>query len=219
MKLKLYIQSIILFLLSFFLYPGCNKSSEDIETIHGSGNIVSQIRTVDECSGIILQNTGNIFLTQSDTQSIRIEADDNIIDKIEASKDDENLEVGLMKGSYSEITCKIYVSLKSIRSLLINGSGNINVENIKCEMLNCKINGSGNIIIKGSGEFIDCYINGSGNISAQEFIATKCKAYINGSGNITLHAFEKPETHINGSGNIFYSGETPGAELGKTVVK
>ncbi len=185
----------------------------------GSGNIVSQTRTLNECSGEVLQNTGNIYLIQSDTQSEMVEGDDNIMDKNETETDGGSLAAGLKKGSYEKVTCRIYVSLKTINKMLINGSGNIITENIKSDELYCKINGSGNINIKGSGNLIDCYINGSGNISAQEFIAKKCKAYINGSGNITLNASEEADTEINGSGNIYYSGKTPGAELGRTVKK
>jgi len=219
LKIKIYPSLLILSLLIVIPFSGCNDSSEKSELLHGSGKIVSQTRSLDECSGVILQNTGNIYLTQADTQSMRIEADDNIIDKIEIEVDGENLEVGLKKGSYENITCKIYVSLKTISKILINGSGNIIAYNVKSDELNCKINGSGNINIRGSGNYIDLYINGSGNISAQEFTAKKCKAYINGSGNITLYASEGADTEINGSGNIFYSGNPSGTELGMTIKK
>lgn len=219
MKIKIYPSLLILSLLIVIPFSGCNESSEKVETIHGSEKIVSQTRSLDECSSVILQNTGNIYLTQADTQSIRIEANDNIIDKIEIEVDGENLEVGLNKGSYENITCRIYVSLKKIRKMLINGSGNIVADNVKSDELYCKINGSGNINIRGSGNYIDLYINGSGNISAQGFTAKKCKAYINGSGNITLYATEGADTEINGSGNIFLSGNPSGTELGMTIKK
>jgi hypothetical protein len=219
LKVKIYPSLLILSLLFVIFFPGCNDSLEKDELLHGSGKIVSQTRTLEECSGVILQNTGNIYLTQADTQSIRIEADDNIIDRIETEVDGEKLEVGLNKGSYENITCRIYVSLKKINKMLINGSGNIVTDNVKSDEVYCKINGSGNINIKGSGNYIDLYINGSGNISAQEFTAKKCKAYINGSGNITLYASEEADTEINGSGNIFFSWNPSGAELGKTIKK
>ena len=219
MKTNIFQPLIILFLITFVLFLRCNDSSEKGGTIHGSGKIVKQTRTLEECSGVILQNTGNIYLTQADTQSISIEADDNIINKVETELDGENLEVGLKKGNYENISCKIYVSLKSISKMLINGSGNIVATNVKSDELYCKINGSGNISINGSGNYIELYINGSGNISAQEFIAQRCRAYINGSGNIILYATEEADTEINGSGNIFYSVNPSGTELGTTVKK
>jgi len=212
MRNNISIYKIILSSLPLILFQTCNESSDisNNNTIYGSGNVVSQTRTVEECSGLMLQNTGNVYLTQDDNQLIRIEADDNIIDNVETRKENGSLLVGLENGSYSYITLKIYVSLKSINRLSIDGAGNINTENnIECDYLNCIINGAGNINLKGTANYFDCSINGTGNISAKEFQSKKCKALVNGAGNITIYVSEELDATVNGVGNIYYYGNPP----------
>ncbi|MGE5797988.1 MAG: head GIN domain-containing protein [Ignavibacteria bacterium] len=194
--------------LPLMLFAGCEESSTtDINTIHGSGKIVSEIRTVDECSGISIINLGKVYLTQDTIQSIRIEADDNIIDDVISRKESEFLNVGLEDGSYSNITLNIYVSLKTIGSISINGAGNVELQNdINCDDLNCTINGAGNINLRGNGNYLNCLINGAGDIYAEEFIVERCKVLINGAGSTTVNVTEELDASVNGAGSIIYYG-------------
>ncbi len=194
-------------ILPIFLLGGCEESTTNDNTIHGSGKIVTELRTVEECSGISIMNIGNIYLTQDTIQSIRIEADDNIINDVKSIRENGILKVGLDEGSYSDITLNIYASLKTIGSLSINGAGQIiSQNNFNCTDLTCFINGAGNAIIKGSGSYFNCSINGAGNINAQEFISERCKAVVNGAGNCLVYASEEIDATLNGAGSIIYYG-------------
>jgi len=200
----------MLFSFSLLTFTGCEDSSSSNDSIRGSGKVVSESRSVSECSGLALRHSGNVYLTQSDEQSIRIEADDNIIDDVIARNRDGVLEVGLQEGSYSNITLRIYVSLKTIESISIEGAGNIETrEPIVCNNLLCSISGTGNIYLKGSGNYLDCLINGAGNLDAQRFIVKKCKAAVNGAGNCTVNVTEELDASVNGVGNITYYGNPP----------
>jgi len=202
------IKKAMLFILSFIILYGCDKSNiNDDDTIHGSGKIVSQTRDVEECSGLTIKNMGNVYLTQADIQSIRVEADDNIIDDVITRKENGELVVGLEDGSYSNITLKIYVSLKTIESLSIQGAGNIYGQNsFECDSLDCVINGAGNINVQGNGNYQNCFINGAGNINAENFIVEKCKVFVNGAGTCTVNVTEDLDASVNGAGTIFYYG-------------
>jgi len=210
-KMKMSVMNTMkLFLLSLMVFYGCDEESSNInnnDTIYGSGNVVTQTRNVDECSGITIQNVGNIYLTQDENQSIRVEADDNIIDDVITRKENGILIVGLEDGSYSNITLKIFVSLKTIKSLSINGAGNITTENsFICDSLNMAINGAGNVNLKGNGNYLNCFINGAGNVMAQEFIVQKCRVLVNGAGTCTVNVTEDLDASVNGVGTIFYYG-------------
>lgn len=203
------IKSFVVFFLSLVVFYGCDESSNsyDSDTIYGSGKIVTQTRTVEECSGLTIKNQANVYLTQDDNQSIRIEADDNIIDDVITRKENGVLVVGLKDGSYSDITFKVYVSLKTIESLTINGAGNIATQNsLSCTDLYVTINGAGNIVVKGTGNYLNSSINGAGNISAKDFPVARCRAYVNGAGNCTIYVTDELDAAVNGAGNIYYYG-------------
>ncbi len=208
MKRIIIFRATFLFSLFIFFY-GCKDSSTitNNDTIYGSGKVVSELRTVDECSGLTIKNVGDVYLTQGDTQSIRIEADDNIIDKVITQKNDGILQVGLQDGSYSNITLKMYISLKNVCSLSIDGTGKVSVEkSIKCDTLNCAVNGAGNLSIIGSADFFICSVNGAGNVSAKDFIAKKCSAFVNGTGNCIIYVTDELNASVNGVGKIIYYG-------------
>ncbi len=192
------------------IFSGCNKSNninEPGETIKGSGRLITQERNVRECTGIDLRYTADIYLNQDSVQSIRVEADDNIIENVVTQNQDGILVAGLTNGTYSKVSVKIYVSLKSIENLSINGAGNIQVQNqINCNLLNSIINGAGNIDLQGKCNSFDCSINGAGNINAFEFEAKNCKARIKGTGNCSVYAGESLDAQITGVGNIIYKG-------------
>src|SRR6185295_5400071 len=47
--------------------------------IEGSGNVVSENRTVINFTGIDLQCSANVYFVQGDEQSVKVEAEDNLI--------------------------------------------------------------------------------------------------------------------------------------------
>ncbi|HLP17484.1 MAG TPA: DUF2807 domain-containing protein, partial [Bacteroidota bacterium] len=115
---------------ALLIFTGCRLSANGHRNdYHGSGRMITETRTVGECEGITLQNQGNVYLTQDDNQSIRIEADDNIMGKVIVERRHGILVVGLKDGDYSDVTLKVYVSMKHINSLSIEGAGTIECSN------------------------------------------------------------------------------------------
>ena len=209
LRTKTILQNLSLIVLTFIIFYGCNKSSDinNNDTIYGSGKIVSQTREVEECSALTIQNLGDVYLTQDTSQLIRIEADENILDQVISNKVNGALVVGLKDGSYSNVTLRAYVSLKTIESITINGAGKITTQNsLNCDNLDLTINGAGDVTVQGNGNYVYCFINGTGNVMAKDFSVQKCKAMVNGAGNITLTVTEDLDATVNGAGNIYYYG-------------
>ncbi len=202
---------ILIFLSIPVFFIGCEDSDNfngpDHHQIIGSGRIVTQTRNLSDCSGLVLKNLGNVYLTQADSQSVLIEADDNIINKVITVKENGSLLAGLPDGSYSRVTLNIHVSLKAFEELVIQGAGNIYCSGqINSDNLYCSVNGAGNIKLKGIGEYLNCIINGAGNINAKEFTAAKCTAVVNGAGNCIVYVTDRLDAAVNGVGSIVYYG-------------
>ncbi|HLP16475.1 MAG TPA: DUF2807 domain-containing protein, partial [Bacteroidota bacterium] len=115
--------------------------------------------------------------------------------------------VGLKDGDYSDVTLKVYVSMKHINSLSIEGAGTIECSNrIETESLECTVNGAGNIDMQGSSHELNCTINGAGNFSGKKFRSNDVTAVLNGAGNCTVYASERIDATVNGVGAITYYG-------------
>lgn len=206
---KIYMKIVLAVALSFILF-GCNvniNNSEKDKYIHGSGRIITENRNLSECSGIIISSVGTVYLTQSDEQSILIEADDNIIDRVITRNLGGSLSISLAEGSYSNITLRLYVSLKTITNLSISGAGLVECdEPITSDNITCYVNGAGKIKLAGKGNNINCLIDGAGNIDAKDFMADTCDVVVNGTGNCTVFVMDNLDASVNGVGSIIYYG-------------
>jgi hypothetical protein len=95
-----------------------------------------------------------------------------------------------------------------IMDVIISGSGNINLPDLKVERIKTVISGSGNISLNGSkvaSEFTGT-ISGSGNIKAQNLEAEEVKVTISGSGNCSVKSNGHCNVRIAGSGSFYYNG-------------
>jgi hypothetical protein len=216
MKLSFIIPALS-FAISAVLLTGCHDTiSNPDTTIRGSGRVVSESRSLDTCEGVTIKSIGEVYVTQAETQSIRIEADDNIMKDVTAENQNGILVVGLKSGSYSNITLRTYVSLKNIRFLSIEGAGNIEtVAPIAFPSLSCIINGAGNITLRGQGDNISCILNGAGNFNAKLFTAKNFTVILNGAGNCTATVAETLDATVNGIGTVTYYGNPTSV---KTVI-
>jgi len=206
---KFTLSMLAVFFITLLFFNGCSDddSPNQQNTINGSGKIITETRTVGECSGIVIASAGNVELLQSTAQEIRVEADDNIINDVITVKENGLLKVGLKQKSYSNIKVKVYASLTSIRKCEIQGAGNIECEQpITSDSLYLFINGAGNIKLKGTGNYLNCLISGAGNIEAQQYITKECYAVTKGVGNCTINVTDKLDASVEGVGSIFYYG-------------
>lgn len=207
--------SLFTFLLPLFasvvLTTGCHDTVTNTDTtIRGSGRVIAESRSLGTCVGVTINSVGEVYLTQADTQSIRIEADDNIMSDVISERQDSILVVGLKSGSYANTTVRIYVSLKDIRFLSIEGAGSIEtVAPIGFPSLSCIINGAGNITLRGQGEEVSCILNGAGNFNAKLFTANNLTVILNGAGTCTATVSEKLDATVNGVGTVIYYGNPP----------
>jgi hypothetical protein len=196
-------------------------------TVRGNGILSSMEMEPGEFTAINHGVPGKLFLSEGDTPSLVIEADENIIPLIEISvirktlhlKTKENLSPG-------RNGLNIYVSTPSITDLSVNGSGSIVGEDIfqtgqlslningsgnifmevETDKLNSRINGSGGIELKGYGEIHNININGSGNVKGYGFESLECSIKVTGSGNSYVNVAEVLDVHIMGSGDVYVMG-------------
>ncbi|MBI2417440.1 MAG: DUF2807 domain-containing protein [Ignavibacteriales bacterium] len=156
----------------------------------------------------MLEGVGEVYLTQGKIQSIRIEADKDIMGKIKTERIHGKLVLGLRGNNHFLSKIKYYITLNEIKDLEINGSGSIELtEPVRTENLYGVINGNGNIDLQGICRTFRCEINGAGTISAFDLKSKKCRAEINGTGTCEVFATENLDAEISGVGKIVYIGE------------
>ncbi len=92
-------------------------------------------------------------------------------------------------------------------SLLIGGSGSIDVASIEAEALNIAIGGSGSVSGAGTTENLEIAIGGSGDIDLAELTANNAEVSIGGSGDVQFASDGVVEANIGGAGEVRVSGD------------
>jgi len=173
----------------------------------------SKIRNLAEFSSMRLAISANVYLTQSNTQSLRIEASDKLVELIETEVKNGQLTIKWSKNNvrHSE-KIKIYISMKEVTGLAISGSGDIIADSkINTDKIDLAISGSGNIFLQDLNandikSRISGAISGSGDVKASELPVKNVKIKISGSGNCKVNVSERLDAVISGSGDVYYKG-------------
>jgi Putative auto-transporter adhesin, head GIN domain len=198
------------------------------ERIRGNGYLKTEERSPGNFKSVASHGSFNVYISSGD-QSVKIEAEENLLPYIETYVEGSTLHVGT-KDNYwlrpgREV--KIFVSspdFESIRSygsgditgqskitnssnleLKVNGSANIKMD-VDAPEINTETNGSGDIDLKGTTKSFTGEIHGSGNIRAMDLQSDDATIRIYGSGNADVFANSKLDVHVAGSGDVHYKG-------------
>ncbi len=208
MNKRIYISTTIL--LIALLVSGCG-----FQIVTGSGKVVAETRDVSNFSRITLAGIGDVYVTQGEVVSLRIEAEDNLIPYFEITVHGDTLTIGI-KNEYLGVILyprkpvKFYVSTPKIEAVTLAGSGNIIAGDVRTAGFDISLLGSGNISIgKLTATNVEVKLAGSGNITLRTVSAAEVTANIAGSGDIRLEALtaDKVSSTVSGSGDISMGGE------------
>jgi hypothetical protein len=90
--------------------------------------------------------------------------------------------------------------------LSVTGSGNLSVDAVKVTTLDADITGSGNIAMSGTTDGATLSSTGSGDLDGKGLNAAKASISITGSGNVDLSSDGSVDVRIMGSGDVDVKG-------------
>ena len=188
-------------------------------------------RNVGDFDEISLAIPANLYLTQGSKNEVIIEANEDLLKKIETEVRGTSLSIKFEKWyNYKGIgKINVYITVKDIKKLVVSGSGDIIAKSaIKAEKLAFIISGSGSVLIDdlttndiyamitGSGDIriqgnskaneLDVTITGSGDFESVNLEFKEADLTITGSGSIEAFVSEELDASITGSGKIYYKG-------------
>ena len=215
----------------FFIILLVTLSSCEINgyrTIRGNGRVISQSRSVSSFSGLSLTGAIDAVITQGATETLRIEAEENILEYIEVSNDGDRLRIAIKRGYNirSKKGIRVYITGPSFESISIAGSGDVRskgkltsngldldiagsgsvVMEIDAPVVRAEISGSGSVKIAGLTQNFESEINGSGEVYAYNLLSENTKVSIAGSGDAEVYASKNLNVSIAGSGDVGYKG-------------
>ena len=219
-------------LIAFFALLSINSFAQKWKTIKGDGQLKTESREVSAFTSLSSSGSMNVNITYGNSNSVKVEADENLLPYIETTVTDGKLYIKTATdvNIKSSLKMTVTVSMMKVNSLQLSGSGNVDGDgaftsdqktdisvsgsgNIKLGFdtfkdIDLSVSGSGDISLKGNNtNTITAHISGSGNIDCSNLNTNDADAHISGSGNVKVYARNSITARINGSGNVFYKGD------------
>jgi len=196
--------------------------------VKGNGVKRTESRNVSGFTGVALSVPGQLEVRVGPTESVTVEADENILPLIETTVTRGTLHIRTQRGQdIDPQVLRIVVQARQIDSLALAGAGSITSDGLKSTSLKIDLGGSGDVVLQradidalvvsvgGSGNVklggkareLRASIAGSGAIAAGALQAEDARVSIAGSGSATVSARSTLRVSIAGSGSVRYQGD------------
>lgn len=187
---------------------GCDE--EDLgfgDGVRGSGNLVTETREVSGFDDLVLLGSGDVIISITGTESLTIEAEDNIMPLLTSRVADGRLELGSTESISPTEGITYTISAATLQDVTINGSGNIAISGLDTPSFEATINGSGDIEPVGTTDELSAAINGSGKFNGADLRARLGTVRVSGSGSAVVNVSENLAVNVSGSGDVDYLGD------------
>ncbi len=179
------------------------------EAMNESSDVTSESRNVSGFDAVELHGVGNLSIQQTGSESLTVEAEEDILPKIRTEVENNRLIVGPEPGAsiYTNGPINYELTVKDLNALKVSGSGNIDAESISTDELAVTISGAGDVRLSGKADSQEISILGAGAYQAEDLESKEAKIAITGSGSVIVNASDELDAGIIGSGSVRYIGD------------
>jgi len=197
--------------------------------IAGSGNIKTETRTAGEFNAVDVSGAIKVYVKTDSVRSVRVEADDNLLEFVETHNDGGTLHIHERDGFNlrSRKDIKVYISGPEFRhfeasgacdifsenkitspsaiDLDISGASGINLE-LNAPAVRADLSGACTVTLKGETKDLDLNGSGASKFYCFDLMAENVDVEISGAGNADVNASVKLDVQVSGAGTVKYKG-------------
>jgi hypothetical protein len=175
--------------------------------IRGSGHVTTEARALPPFTSIRLDASGDVAIDRTGTQSVTVSGDDNLLAFFTTEVKDGTLYLAFATAKRFQGRSPLYrITVTDLRSIEINGSGDVKAEHLDGAALTASIAGSGDMHLNGRTDEFKVSIKGSGDVDAAGLKVKRAKVSMSGSGDAVVNASDTLDVQLSGSGDLRYVG-------------
>ena len=224
---KIVLLTLLVGLLTISLVSGC----AGIKVI-GSGNTVSKTYDYSDFTTINAQNGMHVELTHSDSFSVEVVADDNVIDHIEVNKSGDTLRIKPKPNAqFRDATLTAKVTMPELHRLELSGGSHVNLagfssnhdlsvklsggshvsdfitpSDITAGNVDFNLSGGSHVRLTGSADDLDIDCLGGSHIDLEGLSANNADINLNGGSHATINISGTLNIDISGGSKVYYLG-------------
>jgi hypothetical protein len=196
----------------------------------GSGNVISETRKVSGFDAVSISYPAEIMITQGSSESLKIEAEDNLMPNLRTEVKGSTLEIFYRRNGNMHVnptkTVKITIVVKDLSNVdftsagnltidglktngldvSLSGAGNLNLDKITVKTLAINLSGAGGMNASGTADDLSLDISGFGDFKGKDLHSQDARVQISGAGSATTWVDNNLDAQISGAGSIGYYG-------------
>jgi hypothetical protein len=211
-------------------------------SILGMAQTTKKTLELPEFKSIYVNSNYTVYLKQTNKQEVIVEALTEIFSVTDIKVENGVLMINIErkpdnpnKSLWAKIddiklnpTMKVFISMKHINELQVNGNGKIISENsiasdnillsvagngsidvdLKGNTVKTEVTGNGNLTLRGYASSIDALVSGPGTFNAFNCPLENAKVKVSGSGLCQLNVTQNMDALVLGSGQVKHKGNT-----------
>ncbi len=224
-KFIVYLSKAIVTLIAALLWGSCQYHIDLTDTIKGSGKIVQVERALnEEIQSIEVKRGMTVIIEQTPSNTIRIEADDNLIEYIETEITNGNLVVSTTKNTRTKNPKIVKIGVRDLDA--IRTSSGSEVKNIgtfltqdidirsssgshirlvlESEKITCDSSSGSEIELEGKALALECESSSGSKITAKNLKTNQITAKSSSGSSISLHPIQSLDATSNSGSSIKY---------------
>lgn len=193
-----------------------------------AGDRRTEDREIDDATEVVLRTGGDLTVRLGDEPALTVTGGENVLDRLVTEVDDDRLIIDVRRGPLivGERDLDIEVTLTSLESVIIEGSGDVAAEfgdadevsvdirgsgeietdRLDAETVRASISGSGSIQTEGTTDELVINVSGSGDVDASGLSSQTAQVVLSGSGGVSVDVSDSLDVTLSGSGTVRYSG-------------
>jgi hypothetical protein len=202
-----------------------------VQPVRGSGRVEERTYDVEDFSGVVLADQGNLIIEYGAREALVVEAEEYILPYLEVEVEDHILRLGTRPNVWLRPTrlIRYHLTVTELNSVAVTGSGNVEGPVLEGDDVQVRITGSGDVTLDGAEARDSVTIKGTGSGNARirggvrsggadgaGVRGDRVHVTVTGSGDVTLGHLESDrlEVRLTGSGDLAVDG---GRVAGQTV--
>lgn len=191
-------------LITMVAVPACDGG---VFGVRGSGNVITDSRDVSGFNEIAVLGSANVVVEVSGSESLTVEAEDNIMPLLKTEVRNGRLELSVESSISPTVEVKYTITAATLDGVSISGSGDVAATGIDAESFDVEISGSGKVEPAGIADTLTLSISGSGRYDGEGLAASVGDVRVSGSGDAVVYVTEDLDVDVSGSGSVEYIGD------------
>jgi citrate lyase gamma subunit len=195
--------------------------------VEGHGNVVTKERKTDSFTGLKVSSGIDVYLKQGNTETVTVEADENLHEYILTEVRGGILNVYSEYNIRSADKKRVYVTMKEVNSIRTSSAGDVYGESpinsddlelsassagdikleVKAKKIDIDISSSGDISLTGETDMLRADLSSAGDLNAYDLKSREADVSVSSAGDADVNVSERITARASSAGDVNYKGD------------